>query len=250
MSYEGWIKLNRKLLANPRFKDSEWVTIWIYLILSAAHRPIKVLFKGKTIELLPGQLAITIRSLSDSTGINRGKIDRILKVLESETQIVTAKSNTNTIVTICKWDKYQSNEERNFLQVGQQMGNNCDTTVTRPFVAYKDRANTIEQELKNIYHEDFDRFWILYDKKVGDKSKIYKKWLKLKDVDKIKIFATLSDYVASTPDKKFRKNPEVYLNNHSWNDEIIISRLSVPLNISNSTQPKKYTDEERAELYG
>lgn len=69
--------------------------------------------------------------------------------------------------------------------------------------------------------EEFERFWDLYDKKTGDKTKIRNKFLKLSKTDRAKIFETLPAYVASTPEKRFRKNPETYLNNKSWNDEII-----------------------------
>jgi hypothetical protein len=31
----------------------------------------------------------------------------------------------------------------------------------------------------------------------------------------------VAKYKQAQPDKKFRKNPETYLNNKSWNDEII-----------------------------
>lgn len=67
---------------------------------------------------------------------------------------------------------------------------------------------------------EFEKFWNIYNKKVGDKEKLLAKWSKIKDEDKTKIFETLPRYVAST-EKQFRKNPETYLNNHSWNDEII-----------------------------
>lgn len=69
--------------------------------------------------------------------------------------------------------------------------------------------------------EEFDKFWDLYDKKCGDKSKIKAKFNKLSRADKDKIFETLPTYVANTPNKTYRKNPETYLNNKSWNDEII-----------------------------
>lgn len=69
--------------------------------------------------------------------------------------------------------------------------------------------------------EEFDRFWDLYGKKVGDKVKIKKKFLSLSKADREKIFETLPAYVESTPDKQFRKHPQTYLNNRSWEDEII-----------------------------
>lgn len=79
-----------------------------------------------------------------------------------------------------------------------------------------------ENELKEI-EGDFDRFWNLYDKKVGNKKKLLGKWGKISDDDRKKIFETLPKYVAST-EKQFRKNPETYLNNEAWNDEIIVKQ--------------------------
>jgi len=37
------------------------------------------------------------------------------------------------------------------------------------------------------------------------------------------LFIHVPKYVLSTPDKKYRKAPTTYLNNKSFNDEIIIS---------------------------
>lgn len=68
---------------------------------------------------------------------------------------------------------------------------------------------------------DFDTFWNAYDKKVGEKTKIEKKWMSLHDADRSAIMAYLPRYIQSTPDKKYRKNPETFLNNKSWNDEIV-----------------------------
>ena len=50
------------------------------------------------------------------------------------------------------------------------------------------------------------------------------------------IFIHLPDYVNSTPDKKFRKDPTTYLNNKSFNDEIIIS------NGQNGKQEQSFTE--------
>ena len=75
-------------------------------------------------------------------------------------------------------------------------------------------------ELKeDIY--PFEDFWNDYDKKVGEKEKIKKKYEKLKDEEKKKIKAFIPRYKQSQPEKQYRKNPETFLNNKSWNDEII-----------------------------
>jgi uncharacterized protein YdaU (DUF1376 family) len=76
-----------------------------------------------------------------------------------------------------------------------------------------------EEEEEDVY--PFEQFWNDYDKKVGDKTNISKKWKKLKASDKLLIRENIPKYKASRPDKQFRKNPEAYLNNRSWLDEII-----------------------------
>ena len=68
----------------------------------------------------------------------------------------------------------------------------------------------------------FDVFWKLYDKCV-DKKPCEAKWSKLKDSERQQVIAHLPKYIESTPDKTFRKNPQTYLNQKSWNNEIIAS---------------------------
>jgi hypothetical protein len=77
----------------------------------------------------------------------------------------------------------------------------------------------------------FELFWNTYNKKVGDKTKIERKWKKLANKDQETILDYLPKYITATPDKKFRKNPETFLNNKSWKDEIITG--------SNGSRPKQ-----------
>lgn len=67
----------------------------------------------------------------------------------------------------------------------------------------------------------FDDFWNEYDKKVG-KDRSERLWKKIKQRDRELIMQHIPDYKLSQPDKQYRKNPDTYLNNESWNDEIII----------------------------
>jgi hypothetical protein len=81
----------------------------------------------------------------------------------------------------------------------------------------ENRTITINENI-NI---DFEWFWNDYDKKVGDKQKLKKKWNKLTDIERQNAMNYIDLYKQSVPDKQFRKNPETFLNNKSWNDEII-----------------------------
>lgn len=79
--------------------------------------------------------------------------------------------------------------------------------------------NQSEEEIE-ITTEDFELWWCSYDKKVG-KEKAKKLWDKLSNKDKKACMEYTPAYVASTSEKRFRKNPETFIRNKSWNDEII-----------------------------
>lgn len=69
---------------------------------------------------------------------------------------------------------------------------------------------------------DFETWWGMYDKKRG-REKCEKKWAKMSSRDKAACIAATPAYVASTAEKRFRKDPYTYLNQKAWNDEIIDS---------------------------
>ena len=80
---------------------------------------------------------------------------------------------------------------------------------------------------KNTVNIEFEKFWDLYNYKVGSKSKVLKKWESLTDLDRGMIMEHLPHYVKSTPDKQFRKHPATYLNNQGWFDEIVVKTNGV-----------------------
>ena len=84
--------------------------------------------------------------------------------------------------------------------------------------------NTVKQSKTNI---EFEKFWDLYNYKVGSKSKVLKKWESLTDLDRGMVMEHLPHYVKSTPDKQFRKHPATYLNNQGWFDEIVVKTNGV-----------------------
>ena len=85
-------------------------------------------------------------------------------------------------------------------------------------VAYE--LQHVEALPQSVLEQEFSVWWKLYDKMVGRKDCL-KKWAKLTVKEKRDCLAATPAYVASTPDKQFRKNPLSYLNQKAWNDEII-----------------------------
>jgi len=74
---------------------------------------------------------------------------------------------------------------------------------------------------KTELYPSFQDFWDLYDKKTGNKTLIQPKFDKLPQKVKEEIINYLPAYIESTPDKTYRKNPQTFLNNKAWEDELI-----------------------------
>jgi hypothetical protein len=86
----------------------------------------------------------------------------------------------------------------------------------------------------------FEEFWQDYNKKVG-KDKVQSKWKTISTSDRRKIKEHLPKYKTSQPDKQFRKNPETYLNQKAWNDEVI-NKSSMTTNETIPNIRRKATD--------
>ena len=139
---EGWIKLHRKTLDNPIItKDSDYLAVWIYLLLNTTQKEYDVLFKGERVTLKRGQLLTGRKSISEKLKIDENKVQRILKSLENEHQIEQQKSNKNRLITIVSWDKYQQDEQQN----EQQLNNKRTTT--------EQQVNT-NKNVKNIKNDN------------------------------------------------------------------------------------------------
>lgn len=131
------------------------------------------------------------------------------------------KKSTN--ISDAAKETWKKRKESNTIVI--QSYKNRNTTVIRSEDENEDESKKSEN-YEILVYPTFDDFWNIYDKKVGDREKIKKKFESLSQTDRYKILDHLPKYKESQPDKKFRKDPSTYLNNKSWNDEIIMSNGS------------------------
>lgn len=75
------------------------------------------------------------------------------------------------------------------------------------------------KEVKDEY--TFERAWNLYEKKVGCKAKLEKKWNSMSQKDRKAAIEYIPLYVISQPDKQYRKNFQTFLNQRGWEDELV-----------------------------
>ena len=146
MENEGYIKLYRKILNNPIIcKDTDYLSVWIYLLLNATHNEYDAVFRNNRITLKSGQLITGRKTIADKFNIDENKVQRILKYFEKQHQIEQQTSNKNRLISISNWGKYQIGRH----QVEQQMNNKCTTS--------EQQVNT-NKNVKNVINNIFKKF--------------------------------------------------------------------------------------------
>ncbi len=92
----------------------------------------------------------------------------------------------------------------------------------------KQQANTEDESANetetliedNTIKESFEKFWDLYDRK-RDKDKTFKLWCKLNILERASIMVYVPKYKEAQPDKQFRRDPSTFINQKTWESEII-----------------------------
>lgn len=107
----GWIKLHRRILEAPEWQREPFTKAqaWIDLLLLANFKDTHFYVRGNRVDVKRGQIGYSIVSLSERWKWSLGKVKRYLNELETAQQIEQQNNHLTTIITIVKWDKYQSN---------------------------------------------------------------------------------------------------------------------------------------------
>lgn len=115
-----WLKIYRSILKHPMHNDPDFMWVWVVLLNLAEWTPVEKYFDGRFIMLCPGQFITGRKVLSDYSGVNESKIQRILKRLEIEQRIEQRCTASNRLITIVNWKIYQDNEQPNEQQVNNE----------------------------------------------------------------------------------------------------------------------------------
>lgn len=216
----GWVKIHRKLLENPIFTNGNFLKIWLYLLLNAQHKPNKLLWNSKVVNLEPGQLLTGRKRIAKDTKVKETSVERCLQLLESLGQIGQQKTNKYRVITLLNWRYYQDK--------GQQTDNKR-TTNGQQMDTYKNVKN--DKNVKNKHTPSsqgddlFERFWTAYPKKVG-KGAALKAWKKTKPSQEMaaRIIAAIIQQRGQErwqeEGGRFIPNPATWLNHGRWDDEV------------------------------
>jgi DNA-binding transcriptional MerR regulator len=135
----GWIKIHRKFLDWEWFNKSEAVHLFLYMVIKANHKDNK--WQGNDVKR--GQFISSLGNISSATGITIQQIRTILKKLEKTNEIIVKSTSQFTIVTICKYECYQDEEEA----TNKPITNNQQTTNKQSTTNKNDKKEKNEKEV-------------------------------------------------------------------------------------------------------
>lgn len=142
MDNQGFIFLHRRFLDWEWYGEPNMVALFIHILLSANYEA----KRWKGIEIERGQFITSLQSLSDAIGVSVMKVRTCLKRLEETGEITTKTTNKYSVITICKYDSYQSqNSDANKQITNNQQTDNKQITIKQQ----SNNNNIINKEINN-----------------------------------------------------------------------------------------------------
>lgn len=116
----GWISLHRKLIDSPIWdKPSDWIKIWIYLLLEVDHQTGKGFFVWKNIQ--------------QECEVSEKTLRMCLKFMEKEKMISREKLPRGIKIIVLNWFNYQNKIEgaskgasKGASEIGKEINNNAE----------------------------------------------------------------------------------------------------------------------------
>lgn len=153
---EGWICLYRKFLNWQWYTDTNVKVLFIHLLLKANYED-KV---WKNIVIKRGQLITSVSKLAEETRQTIRQTRVALDKLKMTNEIAIKTTNKYTLITIEKYNNFQTvatlNDKQNDEQNGTQMTNKCQATCQAKWQQHNNINNKQNNYILNnsIYSEE------------------------------------------------------------------------------------------------
>lgn len=234
----NWVKVHRKLLANPIMSHDGLTRLWLYCILKANWKDRKWLIPGTTEEVLIVRGAfVTGRAKlhqnlygpkykGDKASIPSDRtLWRWLKSLEKMGCVhVQNVSNRFSMVSVCKYSTYQKLDKPKCPTSVQPLSNPCPTDVQLVSTREEGLKEGNKEGRKKVitYTQDFEDFWKSYPKRQGNppqgKANAFDQWQKLPPDDLPQVMLALNHYTKTC--NGYPKDPERFLKKDFWKDHL------------------------------
>jgi len=119
---EGWIKLHRQTVEHDWYFSERFTRMqaWFDLLLLANHKPSTFFVRGIEVHVERGEIGRSLQSLAERWQWNRQTIATYLANLEKRGMITQQKAHPINVISIIKYDLYQSDGQQKGQQNGQQ----------------------------------------------------------------------------------------------------------------------------------
>lgn len=142
----GWIKIDRSIAEHWLWKDREPFdkrSAWIDLLLMANHKDFKAEHKGRIVWRHSGEVNVSTRYLAEKWRWSRGKVNRFLTLLESDSMVTLNSTTDGTTIIIENWGKWQNLQAANDTTDSTTDSTSDDTTGSTT-------GSTNDKNVKNI----------------------------------------------------------------------------------------------------
>lgn len=188
MKDSGFITLHRKIKDSVIWTDSQAVHLWIHILLKANHSDNEFIQNGKLISVKRGQFVTGRLRLSEETGINGSKIQRLLKLFEELKMIEQQTNSKSRLISITNYDYYQSGEHqensKRTANEHQMNTNNNDNNDNNTLSSSEDDSYVkpkVEripyQQIVDLYHEKCPELMKVSKLNETRKRQIKARWL-------------------------------------------------------------------------
>lgn len=144
----GHIKIDRKILNWEWYSDYKMVHLFIHLLIKANYKD----NTWQGISVNRGQLITSVEKLSENTGLTTSQTRTCLNHLQNTGEIAIKTTNKYSVVTICKYDTYQSEKKPFSKQDNNQDSKHFDNQDS------KQLSNTIRKQEDIKYKEGETNF--------------------------------------------------------------------------------------------
>lgn len=142
----GWIKLHREMLHWQWYDDVSVKCVFIHLLLSANHAP--SYWKG--IAIGRGQKWTSVGKLAKECGLSEKQVRIAIDKLQKTGEIVSEGASNGTMLTVCKYDTYQSFDVTEGEQTGKRGANGGRTEGERRATNNKNKNIKNDEEQQEV----------------------------------------------------------------------------------------------------
>jgi hypothetical protein len=111
----GTVNISRGIWSDTAFKEEQFTEreAFMWMIMEASYKAREKRVGSVVARTERGQLATSIRFMSDAWGWSKSRVDRFLKRLENRDMIGTESGTGINVITIRKYDEYQNTPNHN-----------------------------------------------------------------------------------------------------------------------------------------